>query len=120
MSWNRLRTGRETPMGMDEPQGVHTELVDRVLRGDGHAPRDLRQAAFDNSGPADERVRPLVEKVASQPAEISEADYAAARQAGLSDDQLWELVICAAVGQAARQYQGALDALGEVIKEQST
>lgn len=107
-------------MGIQEPQGVHAELVDRVLSGEGHAPRDWRQAAFDNSGPEDERVRSLVEKVASRPAEITDDDFAAASQAGLSDDQLWELIICAAIGQSARQYQGALDALSAVVKERST
>jgi len=115
-------------MGRQEAQGVHNELVDRILRGHGQTPRDWRQAAFDNSfdnsidnsGPEDERIRSLVDKVASHPAAITDTHFAAASQAGLSDDQLWELVICAAVGQSTRQYQGALDALGDVIKEQST
>ena len=106
-------------MGRHESHGVHDELVHRVLRGDGHAPRDWRQAAFDNSGPEDLSVRSLVGKVASHPADITDADFAAASQAGLSDDQVWELIICAAIGQSARQYQGALNALREVTEEQS-
>lgn len=107
-------------MDTQEPHGVHDELVERVLGDHGQAPRDWRQAAFHNSGPDDERVRSLVAKVASRPAEITDADFATATQAGLSEDQLWELIICAAVGQSARQYRNALDVLGDVIKEQST
>ena len=34
-----------------------------------------------------------------------------ATQAGFTDDQLFELVICAAVGQSTRQYEAALTAL---------
>lgn len=105
------------PMGVHETGRVHDELAARVLGEEGHAPRDWRQAAFDNSGPDDVRVRSLVDKVASRPTEITDADFAAA-QAGLTDDQLWEIVICAAVGQSARQYEGALQALADVIKEQ--
>jgi hypothetical protein len=33
------------------------------------------------------------------------------RAAGLSEDQVFEIVVCAAVGQADRQYRAALDAL---------
>ena len=106
-------------MGTQEPAGVDTELVDRVLGDRGRAPRSWRQAAFDNSGPDDERVHDLVGKVASRPAEITDADFAAAGLAGLSGDQVWELIICAAVGQASRQYRNAGDALHAVIEEQS-
>lgn len=107
-------------MDTQETPGVHHELVDRVLGADGHAPRDLRQAAFDNSGPDDQRVRTLVEKVAARPTEITDADFATASEAGLTDDQLWEIIICAAIGQSTRMYEGALGTLDEVIKEESS
>ena len=38
-------------------------------------------------------------------------DIVATRASGLSEDQIFELVVCAAIGQAARQYDIALVAL---------
>jgi hypothetical protein len=35
----------------------------------------------------------------------------AARVSGLSEDQVFEIVVCAAIGQATRQYDTALAAL---------
>jgi alkylhydroperoxidase family enzyme len=98
---------------MDAPKarGVHHDLVTRLLAGDGQAPSRWRRAAFDNTGPEDPRVRALVEKVATSPTHVTDDDFAKAAAAGLSEDQIWELVICAAVGQSARQYESALRAL---------
>jgi hypothetical protein len=33
------------------------------------------------------------------------------KQSGLSEDQVFEIVVCAAIGQASRQYNAALGAL---------
>ncbi len=96
----------------DAKRSLHRLLVDRILRGPGQAPADQRAAAFDDAGLPDP-LRPLLDKVASRSAEVTDADFAAATQAGFSDDQLFELVICAAVGQATRQYEAGLTALAE-------
>ena len=42
---------------------------------------------------------------------MTEEDVAAAKAAGLREDQIFELVVCAAIGQATRQYDTALAAL---------
>jgi len=55
----------------------------------------------------------LIGKVATRPAQVTHADFDAAKAAGFSEDQLFELVIAAAVGQSARQYEAALAALAE-------
>jgi len=55
----------------------------------------------------------LIGKVAARPTQVTEADFAAARASGFSEDQLFELVICAAVGQSARLYEAGLAALAE-------
>jgi hypothetical protein len=47
------------------------------------------------------------------PAQVTDADFAAAKASGFSEDQLFELVICAAVGQSARLYEAGLAALAE-------
>jgi alkylhydroperoxidase family enzyme len=96
--------------------GVHRELVARLLEGDGHAPLRRRRAAFENAGPDDVRVRALVEKVAERPTQVTDDDLAAAMAAGLDQDQVWEVVVCAAVGAAARQYESALGAL-DVVRD---
>lgn len=56
-------------------------------------------------------MRGFVDKVAHHAATVTDADIAALKKAGLSEDQIYEIVICAAIGQATRQYQNALAAL---------
>jgi hypothetical protein len=57
--------------------------------------------------------------VVASPAAVTEADFAAALTAGSSEDQLFELVICAAVGQSARLYEAGLAALAEAAVGES-
>jgi len=42
---------------------------------------------------------------------VTDQDIASASAAGLSEDQIFEVVVCAAVGAATRQYQSGLTAL---------
>jgi alkylhydroperoxidase family enzyme len=85
-------------------------LVARILEGEGRASPALRRAAFDNAGLA-EAVATLVEKVAKHANTVIDQDIAATRAAGLTDDQIFEVVVCGAVGQAVRQHETALAAL---------
>jgi hypothetical protein len=87
-------------------------LIARILEGDGRASPAERRAAFDNAGLPDP-VKMLIGKVAKHAYKVTDDDIAAARSAGLSEDQIFELVVCAAVGQAARQYDAARAALVE-------
>jgi hypothetical protein len=96
----------------DRKQVAHRALVARILDGEGRAPRDKRRAAFDNSG-LDEPLRTLIDKVAERPTEVGDDDVASARTSGLAEDEIFELVVCAAVGQATRQYEMALGALSQ-------
>ncbi|WP_232423273.1 hypothetical protein [Mycobacterium sp. 155] len=98
---------------MTDISRLRSELIARVLGDQGTAPKDLRQSAFDNTG-LDDPVRTLVDKVAHRSAAVTDDDIAAARSAGLSEDQIFEIVVCAAVGQADRQYTNALGALARV------
>jgi hypothetical protein len=96
--------------GMADIRQACKALVARILEGDGTASRIQRRAAFDNaelSNPAST----LVDKVAQHAGKVSDDDIVAARASGLSEDQIFEIVVCAAVGQAARQYHTALAAL---------
>lgn len=94
-------------------------LVTRVLEGDGRASRAQRLAAF-NDGVPGEPLRTLVGKVARQPTRITDEDIAAVKASGVSEDQLFELAVCAAVGQATRQYETALAALAEAAGVRSS
>ena len=69
-----------------------------------------RRAAFDNAGLA-EPLRTLIDKIAKHAYKVTDDDIAAARASGLSEDQIFELAVCAAIGQATRQYDTALAAL---------
>jgi hypothetical protein len=100
----------------DKKRTAHRALVDRVLNGEGRAPAEQRARAFHNDGlspPLDA----LIGKVAERPAQVTEADLAAAKASGCTEDELFELVICAAVGQSARLYEAGLAALAEATAE---
>lgn len=96
---------------------LYQALIDRILKGEGYSTQQDRQAAFAN-----ENVQPpldlLVDKVAHQAFKISDKDIDMARQSGVSEDQLFELIICAAVGQASRQYESGLTALADATKKE--
>jgi hypothetical protein len=96
----------------DKKQAAHRALVDRVLSGEGRASAEQRARAFSNDGlspPLDA----LIGKVALRPTQVTEADFATAKAQGLSEDQLFELVVCAAVGQSSRLYEAGLAALAQ-------
>jgi alkylhydroperoxidase family enzyme len=103
----------------DRKRAAHRALVARILQGEGRAPRDQRRAAFDNSG-LGEPLRTLIGKVAERPAQITDDDVAAVKRSGLTEDEIFELVVCAAVGQATRQYEAALGALALTPSGQGT
>jgi hypothetical protein len=96
----------------DKKRAAQRALVDSVLNGAGRASAELRARAFSNADvppPLDA----LIAKVATRPTQVTDADFAAAKASGFSEDQLFELVICAAVGQSARLYEAGLAALAE-------
>jgi alkylhydroperoxidase family enzyme len=94
----------------DKKRAAHRALVDRVLHGDGRASAEERARAFRNDGlspPLDA----LIGKVVDNPSQVTDADLAV----GYSEDQVFELVVCAAVGQSDRLYEAGLAALAEAI-----
>ncbi|MEV5960820.1 hypothetical protein AB0L70_03600 [Kribbella sp. NPDC051952] len=95
----------------DDKQAAQRALVDSILSGDGRASADQRAQAFNGGGP----LRNLVENVIATPVQVTDGDFAAAKAAGFTDDQLFELVVCAAVGHSTRLYEAGLAALEEAI-----
>ncbi|WP_216892897.1 hypothetical protein [Nocardia alni] len=96
----------------DHKRAMYRALVDNVLHGAGRTPPDQRSRAFrDADLPAD--VQSLIDKVVTRPTEITDADFTAAKASGHTEDQLFELVISAAVGRSARLYDAGLAALDD-------
>ena len=89
-------------------------VVKRVLEGKGVASPEQRRAAFDNTGVA-EPARALIDKVVNHAYKVTDEDITAAKQT-LSEDEIFELVVCAAIGQATRQLDAALAALAEATE----
>jgi hypothetical protein len=85
-------------------------VIARILEGEGTTSLAQRRGAFDGAG-LPEPLSTLVEKVAKHAHDVTDDDIAAARASGLSEDQIFEIVVCAAVGQATRQYDAAFAAL---------
>ena len=101
---------------MSDIRQAQKALANRVLEGDGKASSSERRAAFNNSGLA-EPLGALIDKVARHAYRVTDKDIAAARDSGLSEDQIFEIVVCAAIGQASRQYKNALAALASATEE---
>ena len=101
----------------DKKRAAFQALVDAVLNGPGRASAVQRARAFGNDV-ASAPLGGLIGKVAAAPTQVTEADFARARAGGFSEDELFELVVCAAVGQSARLYDAGLAALAEATGEE--
>ena len=89
---------------------LRAELVSRLLEGEGTAPRGQRRVAYDGVD-VPEPLGAVIAKVNTRPWEVADQDIHGLVASGQSEDQVFELVVCAAVGQAGRQYDAALAAL---------
>ncbi len=103
----------------DKKRSLHRLLVNRIRQGPGQASSGQRTRAFENAALPDP-LRPLLEKVATKSNQVTDADFATATQAGFTDEELFELVVCAAVGEATRRYEAGLAALAEAIADRET
>jgi hypothetical protein len=95
---------------MSDISKARKALTSRILEGEGKGSPSQRRAAFNNNGLA-EPLSTLVDKVAMHAYRVTDEDFAAARKSGLSEDQVFEIVVCGAIGEATRQYDAALAAL---------
>ena len=91
----------------------HAALRDRVLQlvldGPGESDPVLRHAAADDRGVPDE-LAPLVEKIHAHAYKVTDDDIARL-QANYSDDQLFEVVVSAALGASRQRLDAGLEAL---------
>ncbi|MER7281111.1 hypothetical protein ABT369_42420 [Dactylosporangium sp. NPDC000244] len=91
---------------------LHRALVERVRDGAGRSSAEQRAQAFAGEGLAGP-LDALIGGVVTRPVRVSDAAFAAAKAAGVTDDELFELVVCAAVGHSSRLYAAGLAALAE-------
>ena len=91
-------------------------VIARVCDGPGETSSLERRAAFASVGvPAGARV--LLEKVTRHAYKVTDDDIDGALAAGLSEDQVFELAVAAALGQATRQLDAAVAALDAALQE---
>lgn len=104
-------------MADDKLHSTYQGLISRILKGEGKTPVKTRLEAFDNKVVI-EPLSTLIRKVAVDASKVTDGDIEAVKKSGLDEDQIFELIICAAVGQSARQYETGLNALNEAITDQ--
>lgn len=100
-------------------RALRDSVVERAVCGPGVASTASRQAAFANDR-VDARAQALIDKVARHAWKVTAADVTAVTAAGVREDEVFELVVCAALGQAARQLDTALAALDRAAAEERT
>jgi alkylhydroperoxidase family enzyme len=98
------------------------ELVERTLRGTAHTPPELRTRVAElakrlASGvePPEElssAVQDAVRTISTRAHETTDADLARLREEGLSEDEIFEVVVAAAVGAGRARVEAGLRALG--------
>ena len=81
-------------MTSDPKFEAHRQLVSRLLSGPGRTSPSERRLAFDGAWASDEELRQALPD-------------------GRPEEEIFELVICAAVGAATRQYEAGLAALAD-------
>lgn len=102
---------------MSDIRQARKTLQSRILEGEGKASHSERKAAFDNSGLA-KPVSTLVDKVTRHAHRVTDEDIVSVSDSGLSEDQVFEIVVCAAVGEATRQYDSAFAALEAATRKE--
>jgi len=95
----------------DRHAAARKAIEDAVLRGPGEMETHVR-AALAAMKDAPDDLRALVEKIERAPYEVSDEDIRAMR-ARYSEDQIFEIVVAAALGASMRRLDAGLRALEE-------
>jgi len=100
---------------MSDPQAAKVQrLIETALEGPGELPSGLRKAiAGEAPGEIPSNLLPYLDKVAHRAYTVTDQDVEALKRAGLSDDQIFEATVAAAVGAALKRLRAGLAALGD-------
>jgi len=82
-----------------------------IFDGDGATAPAVRRAAGDRGGEVPPALVPLIDKIRRHAYKVTDDDIAAARAAGYSEDQLFEIIIATALGVALGRLDRALAAV---------
>jgi alkylhydroperoxidase family enzyme len=74
------------------------------------AMEDLR--AISDAIPGDKRLAPYLAKVRSRAYEVTDADVQALREAGVSEDEIFEQTVGTAIAEGLRRWDAAERAIG--------
>ena len=98
-------------MTADPHAKLRDSVLESVLRGPAHTEPSLRAAAADGSGvPAELQL--LVDKIHRHAYKVTDDDLARLR-GKYSDDQLFEIVVSAALGASRNRLRAGLEALDD-------
>ena len=99
-----------------EADRLRKRVIDAILARDAHTSVAERRAAFDaNHATFSDAGKALLAKVTKTAWKVTDEDVAAAKATGLTEDQLFELIVCAALGEATRQHDHAAALLDEAF-----
>lgn len=100
---------------MDDPHaGKLQRLVESALEGSGELSPGVRRAiAEERPGEVPPALLPYLDKVANRAWTVTDEDVQALLRAGLSEDQIFEATVAAAVGAGLKRQRAGLAALGE-------
>src|ERR1700682_1764860 len=94
--------------------------IEALLGPSGKSDAVLRVAVFEQTRKSAGEIpaaadnldlRELVEKIAERPWTVTDEDFSKLRQAGYSEDQIFELTVAAAAGAGVRRFEAGLRAL---------
>ena len=83
-----------------------------VLDGEGESPAALRRAVARGETPPGDALAAYLGKVHEHAYKVTDADVAALKAAGLSEETIFELTVNVAAGEGQRRFDAGMDALG--------
>ena len=97
-------------MHREKRRGWFTSILRNVCQLRGHLAPEIRQAALDG-GQLPPDLAPLAAKIRQNAWKVTDDDIAAAKRAGYSEDQLFELTVATALGASRQRLDVVLGAL---------
>jgi alkylhydroperoxidase family enzyme len=99
------------PQSQNDPHATEMQrLAKAVLAGPGMLDLEVRQAAAD-AGELPEALRAYLDKVARHAYKVTDEDVIGLREAGYSEDQIFEATVSCALGACLRRLEAGLTAI---------
>jgi len=92
-------------------RSFHERLIKAVTTTPGAAPESLRRAVLERTVAVPQALTRYVDTVALHAYKVTDADVAGLKDAGYSDDAIFEITVAASVGAAMHRLQRGMAAL---------